>query len=170
MLFDDPIEGRWPKVGPQCPSFRECPPGCLGTHPNSRRRLNDLFKGASFSCRSETGKPRQRRSQPQDRHLRSETPPGAPGESMFGARTKDFASRGPRNLRSRGTLPPQKETLYVVRRCTTRQITRWPLILCARSSLGGCWGFQGDASGALRSPADRRPSREIRYQTILGIC
>ncbi len=34
---------------------------------------------------------------------------------MLGPRAKDFASRWPRNLSSRGTLPPKKETLYVGR-------------------------------------------------------
>ncbi len=51
----------------------------------------------------------QWRSRPQDRHLRSKTLPGAPGGSILGPRTKDLASRGPRNLRSRGTLPPPKK-------------------------------------------------------------
>ncbi len=35
-----------------------------------------------------------------------------PGGSILGARTQDLASRGPRNLRSRGTLPP-KRTPYM---------------------------------------------------------
>ncbi len=37
---------------------------------------------------------------------------------MLGTRKKDLASRRPRNQRSRGTPPPKKETLYVVRRRT----------------------------------------------------
>jgi hypothetical protein len=41
--------------------------------------------------------------------------------SILGARTKDFASRGPRNLRSRSTSPPKKETLSVVRRWNSGQ-------------------------------------------------
>jgi hypothetical protein len=36
----------------------------------------------------------QRRSQPQDRHLRSKTLPGAPGGSILGPQTKDFAFKG----------------------------------------------------------------------------
>ena len=47
-----------------------------------------------------------------------EDPSRAPGGSILEPRTKDLASRGPRHLRSRGTLPPKKETLHVVRRCT----------------------------------------------------
>ncbi len=50
----------------------------------------------------------QRRTCPQDAHLRSKTLPGAPGGSISEPRTKDVASRGPRNLRSRGTLPSFK--------------------------------------------------------------
>ncbi len=62
----------------------------------------------------------QRRSRPQDRHLRSKTLPGAPGGSILGARTKGLGSRGPRNLRSKGNLSPQKETSYVGRLCRYR--------------------------------------------------
>jgi hypothetical protein len=51
----------------------------------------------------------QRRTQPQDRHLRSTTLPGAPGRSILGPRTKDLASRGPRNLRSSGTLSQKRK-------------------------------------------------------------
>ena len=51
-------------------------------------------------------------------NLRSKALPVAPEGSILRPRTKDLASKGPRNLRSRGTLPPKKETLYVVRRCT----------------------------------------------------
>ncbi len=58
----------------------------------------------------------QRRSRPQDRRLRSKTPPGTSGGSVLGPRTKELASRGPRNLRSKGTLTPKKETLPVGRR------------------------------------------------------
>ena len=36
---------------------------------------------------------------------------------MLGPRAKDFASRGPRNLRSGGTPPKIRCTLYVGRRC-----------------------------------------------------
>ncbi len=53
----------------------------------------------------------QRRSQPQDRYLRSKTLAGAPGGSILGPRTEDLASRGPRILRSRGPLPPQQGNL-----------------------------------------------------------
>ena len=42
--------------------------------------------------------------------------PGAPKGSNLMTRTKDLASRGPRNFRSRGTLPPKKETLPKIRR------------------------------------------------------
>ncbi len=45
--------------------------------------------------------------------MRSKTPPGAPEGSILGPRTKDLASRGPRNLRSRGTLPPTKRNLVM---------------------------------------------------------
>ncbi len=59
----------------------------------------------------------QRRSRPQDRLLRSKTLPWVPGGSNVGPRTKDFASTGPRSLRSGGTLPKIRGTLFVGRRC-----------------------------------------------------
>ncbi len=59
----------------------------------------------------------QQRSQPQDRHLRSKTLPGAPGGSILRPRMKGFSSRGPRNLRSGGALPQISGALYVGRRC-----------------------------------------------------
>jgi hypothetical protein len=40
-----------------------------------------------------------------------EDPSRGPGRVVLAARTKDLASRGPRNLRSKGTLPPTKKTL-----------------------------------------------------------
>jgi hypothetical protein len=50
------------------------------------------------------------------------------GGSILGALAKDLASRGPRTLRSRGTLPPKKETLYVGRRCKADSGGRQPKI------------------------------------------
>ncbi len=67
----------------------------------------------------------QRRSRPQDRHLRAKTLPGARGGSILGARTNEFALRGLRNLRSRGAVPPKKDTLHVGRR-RMRGYTRDP--------------------------------------------
>ncbi len=46
-----------------------------------------------------------------------EDPSRGPGRVDFKAPDEGFASSGPRNLRSGGTLPQKKETLYVVRRC-----------------------------------------------------
>ncbi len=59
----------------------------------------------------------QRRSRPQDRHLKSKTLPGAPERSILGRRTKDSASRETRKLRSKRTLPPKTKSLCVGRRC-----------------------------------------------------
>ena len=67
----------------------------------------------------------QRRSRPQDRHLRSMTLPWAPRGSIVCPRTEDFASRGPRNLSSGGTPPQIRGTLYVGHRCTWRQSGRF---------------------------------------------
>ncbi len=63
-------------------------------------------------------------SPPQDRHLRSKTLPGAPGASILRPRTEGFASRGPRNPRSKGTLPKIRGTLYVGRRCIVEALLR----------------------------------------------
>ncbi len=75
-----------------------CPPGPI---------LESAFLCFCF-CRQ---KPpcTHRRSRPQDRHLRSKTIPGAPEGPILGPRTKDLASMGPRNLRSRGTRPPKRK-------------------------------------------------------------
>jgi hypothetical protein len=48
-------------------------------------------------------------------------PSRGPGRVEFTASDEGFGLEGPRNLRSRETLPPNKETLYVVRRCTRSQ-------------------------------------------------
>ena len=42
-----------------------------------------------------------------------EHPSRGPRGSSFGPRTKDLASRGPRNLRSRGTSPPKRKPYWV---------------------------------------------------------
>jgi hypothetical protein len=99
-------------------------PGAPGRPPKAIRRSFGDFRGAPGSPRDlPRTKPKnlQRRSQPQDRHLRSKTLPGAPGGWILGTRTQDLASRGPRNLRSRETLPPKKETLYVGRRSMSQK-------------------------------------------------
>ncbi len=72
-----------------------------GSH---RRSVSKPCEWVPNRHRRKRGRPMiQRRSRQQDRHLRSKTPPRAPEGSILGPRTKDLASRGPRNLRSRGT-------------------------------------------------------------------